>query len=83
MKKILLPLSIIALALVTLTACSAPPKNVSESKEPTKVQSTKAYVYTANEGTTSKVDVILIQWHKLLNKKARFIMCKYRLMVRF
>jgi YVTN family beta-propeller protein len=57
MKKILLPLSIIALALVTLTACSAPLKNVSESKEPTKVQSTKAYVYTANEGSILKVDV--------------------------
>jgi len=58
MRKIILSLTLFALTIVSVTACSGPQKDTPESKERAKVQSTKAYVYTANEGgSISKVDV--------------------------
>lgn len=58
MRKILLSFTLIALSIVSVTACSVPQRDTSEPKEPAKVQGTKAYVYTANEGgSISKVDV--------------------------
>lgn len=58
MKKILLSFTLLALTMFSTTACSGQQSDTPESKEPAKVQSTKAYVYTADEGgSISKVDV--------------------------
>ncbi|KGK89148.1 40-residue YVTN family beta-propeller [Desulfosporosinus sp. HMP52] len=58
MRKILLSFTLLALTMFLTTACSGAQRGTPESQEPAKVQSTKAYVYTADEGgSISKVDV--------------------------